>query len=93
MWIEIGSIDIDRFVKGGRLRRALAIENSIKRVTTNTSDVMRATFPVISICIAFSKLQKATVTSCLRMENWAHSGRISMKSWSVFRKSAKKDRT
>ena len=49
-WWKIGSIGTDWFVKGGYLRRALALRNSIQCVTKNSSDVaMRATFPVIPI--------------------------------------------
>jgi len=44
-------------------------------VTTNISDVMRAAFPVVHLG-GFAKLRKATVTSCLRMENSAASGWI-----------------
>jgi hypothetical protein len=49
------------------------------------SDVMRATFPVISFLSTFATLQNAIVTSCLRMDNSAASGRIFMKFW-VFSK-------
>jgi len=59
MWIAIGSTGIDWFVGGGYLRRALAIQNSIYCVTTNTSNVMRATFPVISICKHIRKIAKS----------------------------------
>ena len=94
MWIKIWSIGIDWFVKGGYLRRPFALQNSVKCVTTNMSDVMCATFPAISILSTFAKLQKATITSCLCMENSAASGRIFIKFYlSVFRKSAQKDRT
>ena len=62
MWIKIGFIGIDWSVNGGYLRRALALRNSVKCVTTSISDVMPATFPVMSILSAFTKFQKATVT-------------------------------
>jgi len=59
MWIKIGSIGIDWFVKGGYLRRALALQNSVKCVTTNISDVMCTTFPVISIFKHIRKIAKS----------------------------------
>ena len=62
MWLKIGSIGIDWFVKGGYLRRALVLRNSVKCVTTSIGDVIPATYPVISILNAFTKFQKATVT-------------------------------
>jgi len=49
MWIKIGSIGIDCFVKSWYLRRTLVLRNSITCVTTNIKVVMRATFPVIYI--------------------------------------------
>jgi len=59
MWIAIGPSGIDRFVGGGCLRRALAVQNYIYCVTTNTSYVMRATFPVISICKHIRKIAQS----------------------------------
>jgi len=59
VWIKIGSTGIDWFVKGGYFRRALALQNSVKCVTTNISDVMRATFPVISIFKHICKIAKS----------------------------------
>jgi hypothetical protein len=50
LWWKIWSIGTDWFVKGGYLRRALPLRNSIQCVTMNSSDVaMRAIFPVIPI--------------------------------------------
>jgi len=59
MWIAIGSAGIDRFVEGGCLRRALAVQNNIYCVTTHTSDVMRAIFPVISVCKHIRKIAQS----------------------------------
>jgi len=56
---KIGSTGIDWFVKGGYLRRALALRNSIKCVTTNIRDMMSATFPVISIFKHIRKIAKS----------------------------------
>jgi len=59
MWIEIGSTGVKWFVKGRYLRRSLALRNSIKGVTTNISNVMRATFPVMSIFKHVLKIAKS----------------------------------